>query len=44
MSTVRAADQVLFVDSGQLIARGTFEEVRMQVPAFNLQVSLLGLQ
>ena len=43
LSTVRNADLVLYVDSGRIIAQGTFEEVRLQVPQFDRQANLLGL-
>jgi len=43
LSTVRNADLVIYVDSGRIIAQGTFEEVRLQVPQFDRQANLLGL-
>jgi ABC-type multidrug transport system fused ATPase/permease subunit len=43
LSTVRNADLVVYVDSGRIIAQGTFEEVRSQVPQFDKQANLLGL-
>jgi ATP-binding cassette subfamily C protein len=43
LSTVRNADLVIYVDSGRIIAQGTFEEVRSQVPQFDKQANLLGL-
>jgi ABC-type multidrug transport system fused ATPase/permease subunit len=43
LATVRDADQVAYLDEGQLIALGTFAEVRAMVPAFNAQAGLLGL-
>jgi len=43
LSTVRNADLVIYVDSGRVIAQGTFEEVRLQVPQFDRQANLLGL-
>ena len=43
LSTVRNADLVIYVDSGRIIAQGTFEEVRSQVPHFDKQANLLGL-
>lgn len=43
LSTVRTADQVLYMDNGQVIARGTFEEVRSLVPNFDAQAELMGL-
>jgi ABC-type multidrug transport system fused ATPase/permease subunit len=43
LSTVRNADIVLYVESGQIIAQGSFNEVRDQVPDFDKQATLLGL-
>lgn len=43
LSTVRNADQVLYMDCGKLIAQGTFEVVRSTVPDFDKQAKLMGL-
>ena len=43
LSTVRAADLVLYMDKGGIVARGTFEEVRNEVPDFDHQAKLMGL-
>jgi len=43
LATVRFADQVLYLEGGRIMARGTFEEVRAQVTDFDRQASLLGL-
>jgi ABC-type multidrug transport system fused ATPase/permease subunit len=43
LSTVRSADQVLYMDEGKIIARGTFDEVRLAVPNFDHQAQLMGL-
>jgi ATP-binding cassette subfamily C protein len=43
LSTVRNADLVIYVDSGRILAKGSFEEVRLQVPQFDKQANLLGL-
>jgi ABC-type multidrug transport system fused ATPase/permease subunit len=43
LSTVRNADKVLYLDKGRLLASGTFNEVRSQIPNFDKQASLLGL-
>jgi len=42
LSTMKNADQVLYLKSGRIIASGTFEEVREMVPDFNQQVSMMG--
>lgn len=43
LSTVRNADLVLYLDSGQVSAQGTFEYVRNTIPEFNKQANLMGL-
>lgn len=43
LSTVRDADLVLYMDNGEIVAGGTFEEVRNAVPDFDRQAKLMGL-
>lgn len=43
LSTVVNSDLVLYFDSGNLIATGTFNEVREKVPNFDQQAKLMGL-
>ena len=43
LSTVRDADQVVYMADGRILASGTFDEVRLQVPDFNRQAVLMGL-
>jgi ATP-binding cassette, subfamily B, bacterial PglK len=43
LATVRRADQLLYLQAGRVICRGTFDEVRAQVHDFDRQASLLGL-
>ena len=43
LSTVRSADLVVYLDRGSIIASGTFEEVRNEVPDFDRQAKLMGL-
>jgi ABC-type multidrug transport system fused ATPase/permease subunit len=43
LSTVREADIVVYMDNGNVIATGTFEEVRDLVPDFDRQAKLMGL-
>jgi ATP-binding cassette, subfamily B, bacterial PglK len=43
LSTVRSANKVVYIDKGQIVAQGTFEEVRAAVPDFNHQAQLMGL-
>ncbi len=43
IATVRELDQVIYLENGQIIAKGTFEEVRTAIPQFERQAKLLGL-
>jgi ABC-type multidrug transport system fused ATPase/permease subunit len=43
LSTVRNADLVAYIEDGKIVAQGTFEKVRSQVPNFDSQAKLLGL-
>lgn len=43
LSTVRNADMVVYLSEGQILATGTFDEVRNAVPDFNRQAKLMGL-
>jgi ABC-type multidrug transport system fused ATPase/permease subunit len=43
LSTVRDADKVVYMADGRIVAAGTFEEVRTQVPDFDRQAVLMGL-
>ena len=43
LATVRRADQLLYLADGRIVARGSFDEVREQVPDFDRQAALLGL-
>jgi ABC-type multidrug transport system fused ATPase/permease subunit len=43
LSIVRDADLVVYMDRGEIIAQGTFEEVRAAVPDFDRQAQLMGL-
>ena len=43
LATVRRADQLLYLADGRIAARGSFDEVRVQVPDFDRQAALLGL-
>ena len=44
LSTVLAADRVVYMDKGKVIAEGTFEAVRKSVPDFDRQANLMGLK
>jgi ATP-binding cassette, subfamily B, bacterial PglK len=43
LSSVRNADIVVYMDSGHILAMGTFEEVRRIIPNFDRQSRLMGL-
>jgi ABC-type multidrug transport system fused ATPase/permease subunit len=43
LATVRDADSVIYLERGRIVARGTFEEVRLTVPSFDESARLLGL-
>ncbi len=43
LSTLRDADKVVYMADGRIVAVGTFEEVRSQVPDFERQAVLMGL-
>jgi ABC-type multidrug transport system fused ATPase/permease subunit len=43
LSTVRDADAVVYMENGKAIAIGSFEEVRLKVPEFDKQATLMGL-
>jgi ABC-type multidrug transport system fused ATPase/permease subunit len=43
LSSVRHVDKVVYMDSGQIKAVGSFEEVRASVPDFDRQAQLMGL-
>jgi ABC-type multidrug transport system fused ATPase/permease subunit len=43
LSTVRNADLVIYMQSGEVQAAGSFEEVRKQIPNFDHQAHLMGL-
>ena len=43
LSTVLDADQVVYIESGQILAVGSFTEVRHQISNFDQQAQLMGL-
>ena len=43
LSTVLNADQIAYLSEGKVISIGTFDEVRTNVPDFDIQVKLMGL-
>jgi ABC-type multidrug transport system fused ATPase/permease subunit len=43
LASVRNADSVIYMANGQVIAQGTFEEIKSAVPDFDQQAKLMGL-
>ncbi len=43
LSTIREADKIIYLSKGRIINSGTFEEVRNNVPDFDSQAKLMGL-
>ena len=43
LSSIRNADKVVYMDSGKILAIGTFDEIRRVIPNFDLQASAMGL-
>lgn len=43
LATIRNSDAIAYLSDGNLLAYGTFDEVRDEVPAFDKQAQLLGL-
>lgn len=44
LATVRHCNQVIYLRAGSVVGSGTFEEVRAQVPEFDAQATLLGIE
>jgi ABC-type multidrug transport system fused ATPase/permease subunit len=43
LSTVRNVDKVVYLDDGEIVFQGTFDQVRDAVPNFDIQAKLMGL-
>lgn len=43
LATVQAADRVIYMEKGRILADDSFTEVRMKIPDFDRQATLLGL-
>ena len=43
LSTIRDVDQVIYMEKGEVVCVGKFEEVRNMVPNFDIQANLMGL-
>jgi ABC-type multidrug transport system fused ATPase/permease subunit len=43
LSSVKNSDQVVYLENGKIISRGSFEAVKASVPDFDIQAKLMGL-
>jgi ABC-type multidrug transport system fused ATPase/permease subunit len=43
LSTVMGADKIIYLDSGRIVAEGTFQELKASVPDFARAVELMDL-
>ena len=43
LSTVRNADNIIYLEKGRCLAMGNFQEIREKVPNFDKQAKLMGL-
>ena len=43
LSTVRNCDQIIYMDKGEILFQGSFDQVRSAVPDFDRQAELMGL-
>jgi ATP-binding cassette subfamily C protein len=43
LSTVQSADLVIYIEDGEILSSGSFDEVRKSVKSFDFQANLLGL-
>ena len=43
LSSVKDSDRVVYIENGNIIASGTFDEVKSEVPNFEKQATLMGL-
>jgi ABC-type bacteriocin/lantibiotic exporter with double-glycine peptidase domain len=43
LSTVRKANLILYVDEGVVVSQGTFDDLRRDVPQFEINANLMGL-
>jgi len=43
LSTIRNADRIFYMSEGKILASGTFDQVRLAIPDFDLQARLMGL-
>lgn len=44
LSTVKLADKIIYLDKGQIVAEGTFKELKAQVKDFAKAIEIMGLE
>jgi ATP-binding cassette subfamily C protein len=44
LSTVKLADKIIYLDKGQIVAEGTFKELKMKVKDFARAIEIMGLE
>lgn len=44
LSTVREADEIAYMQNGEIVELGSFEQIRSRVPDFDIQSKLMGLK
>ena len=42
LSTVQQADKIYYLEKGQILGSGTFEDLRKMIPDFDTQAELMG--
>jgi len=43
LSTLQSADKILYMEKGRLLAQGTFDKLREELPQFDLQAKQMGI-
>ena len=43
LSTIRNVDKIYYIENGEVISSGTFEQLRRDVKNFDVQAKLMGL-
>jgi ATP-binding cassette subfamily C protein len=43
LSSLKDSDLIIYLDKGRIISKGSFEEVKLKVPDFDIQANLMGL-
>ena len=43
LSTIKDVDRVIYLENGEIVAHGSFNEVKQKVPNFEMQANLMGM-